>query len=242
MNAEGYSLAGEPHEALTRVDYAVQRLRESILSGDLRAGERLHLDAIAQSLGMSAIPLREALRVLGGEGLVVPSPHRGYTVAPVTVADLDETYRMRLLLEPLAVKLAVPHLSESNHSFLAEQLDLFERAYRDENWADYRLHHRAFHFGIYDRSNAAWLLRFTDVLWLNTERYQRMTALIAGELEQRMLEHRQILAACIAGDGDRAASLMKDHLELAATNIRAFVVASEATPSPEPAPVSAASR
>jgi DNA-binding GntR family transcriptional regulator len=239
---DDHGLADEPRGVLTRVDYAAERLREGILAGDLPAGERIHLDAIAQSLGMSAIPLREALRVLGGEGLVVPSPHRGYTVAPVTVADLDEIYRMRLLLEPLAVKLGVPHLRGSDHVFLAEQLDRFERAYREENWADYRIHHRAFHFGIYDRSNAAWLLRFTDVLWLNIERYQRMTALIAGELEQRMSEHRQILAACIAADGDRAAELMHDHLELSATKIRAFLVASEATQPPELVPVPTASQ
>jgi DNA-binding GntR family transcriptional regulator len=227
MTADGLHVTDEPRGALTRVEYAADRLRERILAGDLRAGDRIHLDAIAQSLGMSAIPLREALRVLGEQGLVVPSPHRGYTVAPVTVADFDEIYRLRLLLEPLAVNLAVPQLHEPDFVFLAQQLDLFERAYRDENWAAYRVHHRAFHFGIYDKSQSSWLLRFTDVLWLNTERYQRMTALIGGELEQRMKEHRQILAACIAGDADRAAELMHDHLKRAADKIRAFLVTSE---------------
>jgi DNA-binding GntR family transcriptional regulator len=216
--------------ALTRVEYAAERVREQILAGDLPGGERIPLDALAQSLGMSAIPLREALRVLGGQGLVVPSPHRGYTVAPATVADLDETYRLRLLLEPLAVNLAVPQLREPDFVVLAQQLDLFERAYRHESWHDYRVHHRAFHFGIYEKAQSTWLVRFTDALWLNTERYQRMTAMIVGELQQRMNEHRQILAACIAGDADAASELMHDHLERAAEKIRAFLIAAEDVP------------
>jgi DNA-binding GntR family transcriptional regulator len=229
VSADGL-LAEVPRGALTRVEYAAECLREQILAGNLGAGERIHLDTIAQSLGMSAIPLREALRVLGGEGLVVPSPHRGYTVARVTVADFDETYRLRLLLEPLAVSLAVPQLREPDFVVLAQQLDLFERAYRNENWHDYRVHHRAFHIGIYEKAQSSWLLRFTDMLWLNTERYQRMTTMIAGELEQRMQEHRQILAACITGQADEAAGLMLDHLSRAAEKIRAFLIAAEDVP------------
>src|ERR1700742_5190631 len=93
---------------MTLVEYAAGEIREQILSGEMAAGERILLDEVAEELGISPIPLREALRTLATEGLVAPLPRRGYTVAPVTVADLEETYRVRLVLEPLAVKLAVP--------------------------------------------------------------------------------------------------------------------------------------
>lgn len=207
----------------TLVELAADWLRESILSGELSAGERIRLDAIAQELGMSPIPVREALRSLATEGLVVPLAHRGYTVQPVTVGDLMDTYRLRLMLEPVAVQLAVPHLDEPTLDHLSEELDLLERAFRDSDWPSHRIHHRAFHFGMYDKCDSAWLLRFTDMLWVNSERYQRMTTRIKGELNERRKEHRRILAACREHDATQAAALMHDHLNSAAETIRAFL-------------------
>jgi DNA-binding GntR family transcriptional regulator len=208
----------------TLVEYASQQLREQILSGALAAGERIHLDGVAEDFGISAIPVREALRTLATEGLVTPLPHRGYTVAPVTIEDLEETYRIRLVLEPLAVQLAVPRLTRADLRFLGEELDLLGRAFRDGHWPDHRTHHRAFHFGIYEKCNSPWLIRFTDMLWVNSERYQRMTTQIQGQLTQRAKEHRRILAACRAGDADKAAELMNDHLSRSLETLKAFLI------------------
>ncbi|MDO8211700.1 GntR family transcriptional regulator [Conexibacter sp. CPCC 206217] len=208
----------------TLVEYASQQLREGILSGALAAGERIHLDGVAEDFGISAIPVREALRTLATEGLVTPLPHRGYTVAPVTIEDLEETYRIRLVLEPLAVQLAVPRLTRADLRFLGEELDLLGRAFRDGHWPDHRTHHRAFHFGIYEKCNSGWLIRFTDMLWVNSERYQRMTTQIQGQLTKRAREHRRILAACRAGDADKAAELMNDHLSSSLDTLKAYLV------------------
>jgi len=211
----------------TLVEYAAETLRESILAGDLAAGERILLDGIAQELGISPIPLREALRMLASEGLVVPLAHRGYTVAPLTVADLEETYRLRLLLEPLAVQLAVPRLAEVDVAHLTAELDLLGKAFDDGNWPNHRTHHRNWHFGIYAPCESAWLMRFIDMLWLNSERYQRLTTRIGGELRQRMKEHRRIMEAVKAGDGDRAAALMHEHLTAAEESLREFLADNE---------------
>lgn len=208
---------------MSLVEFAAAQLRENILSGELGAGERIRLDEIAGDLKMSPIPLREALRTLATEGLVIPAPHRGYTVSAVTVADLDDIYRMRLILEPLAVRLAVPHLEDDDLEYLREELDLVNRAVQKGDWPDHRLHHRAFHFGIYDRCESSWLLRFTDTIWLNAQRYQRMSTRIKGELAQRRREHEAILAACEEHDAESASALMHDHLKLAGDRIRAFL-------------------
>lgn len=208
----------------TLVEYASQQLREQILSGELGAGERMRLDVVAEDLGISPIPLREALRTLATEGLVTPLAHRGYSVAPVTIADLEETYRLRLLLEPLAVRLAVPGLTKVDLRALGESLDRLGRAFKEGHWPDHRTHHRAFHFGIYERCNSEWLVRFTDMLWSNSERYQRMTAQIKGQLTQRAKEHRAILAACRAGDADRAGDLMHDHLAASLVSLKEYLV------------------
>lgn len=208
----------------TLVEFASEQLREDILAGELSGGDRIPLDAIAQELGMSPIPVREALRMLASEGLVIPLPHRGYIVAPVDVADLDDTYRLRLRLEPLAVELAVPRLVRADVKLLSAELDALDTAFVDGDWPAHREHHRAFHFGIYDRCGSDWLLRFVDMLWQNAERYQRMTTLIEGEPKRRMREQRQILTACRRGDAERASALMYDHLSRAAETLRAYLV------------------
>jgi DNA-binding GntR family transcriptional regulator len=153
--------AGTP----TLAEFAADELRERILSRQLPPGDWIRLDGLAQDLGMSPIPLREALRMLATEGLVVQIPHRGYVVARATVADLDETYRVRLLLEPLAVGLAVPRLEDDDIRRLTKQFELFTEDLRRGDWPAYRIHHRDFHFAIYERCSSQWLLRFTDMLW-----------------------------------------------------------------------------
>jgi DNA-binding GntR family transcriptional regulator len=211
----------------TLVEYASQQLREQILSGELGPGDRIRLDVISQDFGISAIPLREALRTLAAEGLVTPLAHRGYSVASVTIADLEETYRIRLVLEPLAVRLAVPRLAKGDIKALGESLDRLGQAFKEGHWPDHRTHHRAFHFGIYERCNSDWLIRFTDMLWANSERYQRMTTRIEGQLTQRAKEHRGILSACRSGDAERAGELMHDHLANSLASLKQYLVADD---------------
>jgi DNA-binding GntR family transcriptional regulator len=210
-------------QVMTLVEYAAEDVRERILSGDLAAGERILLDEIAEDLGISPIPLREALRTLAGEGLVAPLPRRGYTVAPVTVSDLDETYRVRMLLEPLAVRLAVPALTPASMRALNDELVALDAAIAERDWPQHRVHHRAFHFGLYEKCNSPWLIRFTDMLWSNSERYQRMTTQIRGEMTERMDEHRAVLDACEAGDAEAAGEAMRAHLDRAFTTLHGFL-------------------
>jgi DNA-binding GntR family transcriptional regulator len=206
------------------VDFAAQRIRDSILVGDLPPGERVLLDGIATELGISSIPVREALRTIASEGLLIPEARRGYTVAPILVKDLDETYQLRLLLEPEAVRLAVPQLTPADLTELGEEVKLLGEAFNSRDWPSHRIHHRAFHFGIYERCNSKWMLRLTDMLWANSERYQFMSTRIRGQLGARLTEHRRILSACRRGDADLAAELMHDHLNRAGQSVREFVI------------------
>lgn len=217
------SLEGAP-PVPSLVDFAAERVRDSILVGDLAPGERVLLEDIAAELGMSSIPVREALRMIATEGLMIPVARRGYTVAPIQVKDLEETYELRLLLEPLAVRLAVPRLTSADLRALGQELELLGEAFRTKDWPSHRIHHRAFHFGIYERCDSKWLLRLTDMLWANSERYQFMTTRIRGQLSARLAEHRRILVACRKGDAELAAEVMREHLRLAGESVREFLV------------------
>jgi DNA-binding GntR family transcriptional regulator len=205
------------------VEFAADHVRESILVGALPAGERILVDEIASDLGISPIPVREALRMIATEGLALPTLRRGYTVASARLEDLRDTYQVRVLLEPLATRLAVPRLDAADVANLANEVDLLEAAIRDGNWKDHHMHHRAFHFGIYQRCDSPWLIRFTEMLWANSQRYQYMTVRFKGEMRQRLVEHRDILASVEAGDAEGAAELMRNHLIHAQEPIAAFL-------------------
>src|SRR5438876_12426443 len=98
--------------SLTKTEAAYLALREGIEGGSLQPGARLRIDALKEELGMSATPVREALRMLQADGLVTHEPHRGMGVAQFSIEDTREVYRLRALLEPLATELAVGRADE----------------------------------------------------------------------------------------------------------------------------------
>jgi DNA-binding GntR family transcriptional regulator len=215
--------AGAPKRAATLVELAAEHLRESIIAGDMAPGQRIPIGDVAEELGMSLIPVREALQALSREGIVIPLPRRGYRVAPLSVDDLAITYQLRLILEPLIVHMAVPQLDDSDLAALKGVLDVLDEALQEGTWTRHYADHRTFHFGIYDKCGASWLIRFTEMLWQNTQRYQRLTTRIDGELKARMREHHRILRACRDRDADLASELMRQHLTNAQVKIVEFL-------------------
>jgi DNA-binding GntR family transcriptional regulator len=190
----------------TLVDRAATALREEILTGTMPPGTPIHIGAAAERLGVSPIPIREALRILASEGLVVQVPQRGFCVRAISAADLEDTYRMRLVLDPLATRLAIPRLTAADLQRLATTLDALRAAYAAGDQPAVRRLHRAFHFGIYEAAGSPWLLRFLSMLWENSQRYLLLVT-------HREPEHRRIFEACAAGDVARAEALVCAHLE-----------------------------
>lgn len=188
-------------------------LRERILSGALPPGSRIRLEAEADRLGMSLIPLREALRSLASQGLVDALSRRGYRVSSVSKKDLDDTYQMRLVLDALAVRLAVPRFTAEASREVDVALADLSAAIRSEDTSDYRVAHRRFHFSIFEQCDSRWLLRFIEVLWENSRRYQQLSAGPRGTPEQRIQEHQAIARACQSGDAQRAEELTLRHLK-----------------------------
>lgn len=193
---------------------ATEALREEILSGELAPGDRVHLVDAAERLEMSIAPIREALRSLAADGLVISMPQRGYRVSELNIGDFRDVYRLRLRLDPMAVELGVPRLDAAQMSNLREAFSRLEHAYLRNDRAAHSIEHRRFHFTIYEASGSAWLLRFIAALWENSVRYQRLSGDSGqrGPIADRIGEHRDILLACEARDVTGAAELMHEHL------------------------------
>jgi DNA-binding GntR family transcriptional regulator len=199
----------------TLAEKAFGSLHEAIVSGRLRPGERLPIDDIAESLEMSAMPIREAVRRLDAAGLAESIPHRGARVTNLSQADLIEVYEARLALEPLAVRHAAEHFDAQHARIAIERLAALNRL-SGENLPDTWTAHTRFHFALYEAAGSQWLLRLIRPLWETSERYR---IAVQHKLTARRGEHEEILAACVAHDPERAAAALHDHLAMTANSV-----------------------
>lgn len=214
------ALAGSSHSGQrTLADRAFASLQEAVLGGVLLPGERLPIEDIAAALGMSPMPVREALRRLDSVGLVEHVPHRGARVSELSLKDLTEVYEARLALEVLAVRRAAECGDEEQLGAAAAALAELGRGgarAKERGWAA----HTAFHCALYRASGSSWLVRLIQPLWESSERYRRSQA-TRGRFDLRPGEHEEILAATVARQAPRAAALMHNHLATTANSLAA---------------------
>ena len=199
-------------------------IRESILSGSLAGGTRLDISRIATNLGMSRMPVREALHRLASEGLVVIRPNRGVVVTQLTPEDVLEIFEMRAVLEGLAARLACPHLDEAAFQDLEQTL---ERMYRYRHNPTQWIHlHNEFHDSICRQSGRMRLAHQTLLMRRSVEAYYRVFIGAYHGVEVPGSDHASLLKQLRVGAPASAARAMQEHIALAAAEIVAFLRAS----------------
>ena len=198
-------------------------MRESILVGRYPEGEPLRQDAIAEELGVSRIPVREALRQLDAEGLVTFSPHRGAVVSTLSLQEIAELFELRAQMEADLMRRAVPAMTADDHARAKEVLDAYDVALREGNIAEWGALNWKFHSTLYAPSGRQFTLSILQNLHQHSDRYLRMQlALTHGETRARQ-EHRAIAAAARKGNAALAARLMRDHILGAGRSLAAFL-------------------
>lgn len=203
----------------TLAEHAFNELRQRILAGDLVSGQHLPIRDLAASLGMSVMPVREALRQLEAVGLVQHRPHRGATVAEASAEELRDLLRARLLLESSAAELAAERFTAAANAAAEAALAGYDAALRGRDLAGVRSADQAFHTVIYEAAESPWLRRLITPVWESAARYRRITSPPRPELQRRQVEHRAVLAACAGLDGPAAAAAMEYHLMRSANAI-----------------------
>jgi len=199
----------------TKSDHAYNRVRELILSGRLAPGAVLPQAALAQQIGMSTTPLREALRRLKQEGLVELDAHRDARVRPLDATEARDLLELRRSLDPLAASLAAQRRTDADLADVRTALDGLEALNTSPSLAQLESHHR-FHAAIHRASHNALLIDVLDGLWVKTDRYRRHgleTGRSDEERDARATEHRLLFEAVRDGDADTAADLMLRHVE-----------------------------
>jgi DNA-binding GntR family transcriptional regulator len=194
---------------------ALAELRDSILSGELPPGAPLRLEELAERLGMSISPVREAVRRLESLGLAVHVPHRGARVSELALDDLRDTYEVRLVLEPLAVRKAAGHFTDRDAETARRHLTEYGLARERGELLQARTAHTAFHFALYSAARSEWLLRLIRPAWENCERYRAISLQSSG-IRAVEREHERILDACVRHQPARAAAELTRHLSATA--------------------------
>lgn len=192
---------------LTAAEDALTSLRNQILSGTLRAGHKLHQEELAESLGMSRIPVRDAIRSLVAEGLVLQAPRKTAQVAPLTQDDLTDLYQLRLAVEPVASALAVARLTASDIADMRSHLLTMEATVDHSEWLEAN---DAFHAALYRQSGRQRMIALLDLARAQTRRYTDVR--LAEGPPDLDSEHRLIFRAVERRDAASVRSLVEAHL------------------------------
>ena len=189
-----------------------ERLRERIFAHELTPGTWVDEQALAEQYGISRTPLREALKVLASEGLVILKPRRGCYVTEISERDLDEVFSIMALLEGECVRIMVGRASDAQLDHLKAIHAELERAATARDIKGFFEANQAFHRSIQEFADNRWLLQVIEDLRKVIKLSRHHSLFSEGRLEQSLTEHRNILQALLDRDGAGAETLMRDHI------------------------------
>ena len=212
-----------PVQRQTIASQALEVLRSQILRGHFPDGEALRQDALARQLGVSRIPVREALRQLEAEGLVTFTPHRGAVVAKLSLDEIDEVFALRADTETGLLRLAIPHLTQEHFDRLDEILLRYERALQRGEVAMWGELNWQFHSTLYAPANRPITLGLMQRLHDHADRYVRVQLAVTHWQSRAIQEHRAIAAAARRKDVRRACALLRQHILSAGHSLESFL-------------------
>jgi DNA-binding GntR family transcriptional regulator len=202
-------------------------IRSAVLNGEMRPGMRIRQELLAADFGASRIPVREALKQLENEGLVVLAPNRGAWIADVNSEESIEVYKIREVVEPLAIFESVPNMTDADVESLDAKMRELERVTTLE---DYIQLDRAFHLETYARARMPQLLAMIERFWNSTQHFRRefvKETFAKDGLPFSDPQHLLLMEAIRTGDAEAARSIV--HLHIRRT--RLLIQAKDGAPS-----------
>lgn len=198
---------------MSQIEKVAAEIRKGIFSGDLKPGEALRQESLAKSLGVSRMPVRDALTLLQAEGLVMFEPNHGVSVTPLSIDAAREAFAMREALEPIALEAAFDRQSRADLG-AAEDAIAFSR--QANSTYDLAKSNWDFHHSLYKAAPYPFLLTTLKALHQTATRYQLIGQSIRLRSAASETEHLELLMACRDRDRPAALQLLKRHLKFAA--------------------------
>ena len=193
-------------------------LRDRILSGEIPGGAHIAQSTLSEEMGISRIPIRDALQRLESDGLVTGDEIGRYTVVPFTAEDAEEIYAIRRKLEPFAVEMAAGRLSDEVLAMLKALHAELTQAARDRDLKRYTELNVQFHTAIYEASGMRRLVRIIRGLWRGVP--QLTPIVLEGRITRSQREHDEILKRLVERDGPGAAAALERHIDNAGAELR----------------------
>ena len=210
----------------TLADFAYQKIRNDIISGELEADEKLRLSNLCKRYEIGMSPLREALARHIGDALVITEGQRGFWVAPLSIEELEDISRVRILLESEALQLSITNADDGWRNLLT---DAFEQLTRVETELDGRNRDKVpeweqansrFHETLVARCGSQWLQRMLKILHQQAERYRRISLVKANTGRDLHEEHEALYQAAMQGNVLKACRLLEIHVGLTSDAVR----------------------
>jgi len=186
-----------------------EALREGIIDGTLKPGQKIIMSEVAKKFGLSEIPVREAIRRLESDGFVELTPHVGAVVSKIDERELVETYLIRIELEALATRLAAPHVTSHDIGFLEQKNREMEIAINKNMPEKLGRLNKEFHLRIYQAAPYPYLLKLISDLWEKVERTQSVFAYVPERAAESVVEHTKIITALRSKNTLLAENLIK---------------------------------
>lgn len=201
-------------------------MRQDILKGDLPPGEKLRVEYLRDRYGVGASPIREALNRLSVDGVVMRVDQKGFRVAEVSVAELDELIKTRCWLEETAIRESIAAGDDAWEERLVlafHRLSKTPRSADEVTYAinpDWEVLHRAFHLALIGACGSRWLMSYCEQLNDLADRYRQLAVRVTYPRRNELDEHKAIMDAAVARDADRAVEVLMDHYRRTADIIR----------------------
>lgn len=215
MTTEGSS------ERLTRSTTAgevARVLRRRILQGHYAQEQFIRQELIAQELGVSRLPVREALAQLEAEGLVVREKYRGAVVSKLSLGEIGEIYELRMMIEPYLLRHALANMKPADIGLLREIVGRSKECDAVAAWAGLNVD---FHRTLYERADKPLAIQLLDNLLMRADRYLKMQRFLSSQTrEESDAQHQRILERIAEGDHGGAEAALREHIEWNALDVR----------------------
>jgi DNA-binding GntR family transcriptional regulator len=209
-----------------------EKIRQGIIKGTLKPGQKLVMAALAKKFKTSETPIREAIRRLESDGYVTFTPHAGAVVTEINRQELSEIYLIRISLEALATRLAVPFISQEDLIWLKKKNEEMKAVIEKDRYDQLARLNKAFHLRIYKAAPFPRLYKMISNLWDAFERWPSVFTYIPERAASAIREHEQIIEALESADVDRADDLMKEQKKKSLEALQQYMV-QRSTGSPE---------
>jgi DNA-binding GntR family transcriptional regulator len=209
-----------------------EKIRQGIIKGTLKPGQKLVMASLAKRFGTSETPIREAIRRLESEGYLIFTPHSGAIVTEINRQELSEIYLIRISLEALATRLAVNFISYDDLIWLRKKNDEMKVAVENNRYEHLARLNKAFHLRIYKAAPFPRLYKMIADLWDAFERWPSIFTYVPERALTAIKEHEQIIEALETADVDRADDLMKEQKKKSLEALQNYMV-QYSTGSPE---------